>query len=103
MKRVIMYSFLLSGCGTTPRLSPPVYTHKATIILGNSVGVSLACVKAGSRRYQSTFNGCYDINNKTIYISENGTESVFNILRHELCHALTGLSVRECHILYPAR
>ena len=101
----VFLCFLIPGCvGVQPELEPSVMTTDGiTITRGNTVGVTEACLRAGGTLYTRMYNGCYDIKNKTIYVSRNGSHSYFEILRHELCHAITGISVSECHVIYPAK
>ncbi len=105
--RILISSLLLlCGCAETSIQTIPVNDPRIGAVIiesHNQVGKDCHTDRDDhGNKIGSDFNirGCYFPPNGPIIISESA--NLFYVLRHELCHAITGLERWECDNLYPA-
>lgn len=104
---LIMCVSVSSACASAPMQVISVNDPRIVEIrIANSAEVYLACYAPGGRNDQgrvyghnAELGGCYDPSTAMIWLSRSCP--LFEIFVHELCHAVSGLSQKECDDRYP--
>lgn len=109
MKYIIGIIVLFSACaGDPPQVIGSNDPRVERVVIADPQDVQSACWVPGRKNDQGnkmsptdSIGGCYDEESKTIFLSR--ACELFQVWAHELCHAISGLSDKECDDRYPVK